>query len=200
MNVTTALELGRGIGEAGELTLGDGAEQTTLTVLGDATLGGAGKSTVFANGNLNMGVFGDLTLGLFLGSQSNLNMNGDATLFRAAQLGVEGTLNIGAEGAGALSLTGLAVGTVDALRAGVFEGGEGTLNLSKADCQLDVTGAAAIGIDGRSSYQRNNVKDTDVNGSRVWRKSVVQTVTPWTYEPSSSSRAPLRAGLFLRLR
>ena len=150
LNVTTALELGRGIGEAGELTLGDGAEQTTLTILGDATLGGAGRSTVFANGNLNMGVFGDLTLGLFLGSQSNLNMNGDASLFRAAQLGVEGTLNIGAEGAGALSFTGLVVGTVDALRAGVFEGGEGTLNLSKADCQLDVTGAAAIGIDGRA--------------------------------------------------
>lgn len=144
------LEVGRGIGEAGELVLGDGVEKTEFSMLGDVTLGGAGKSTVFGNGNLDFGVVGDLLMGVFDGSQSNLNLNGDAAQLRAVEFSVGGASIIGGQGSAALSLSGLSVGTMDSLRMGTIAGGEGTLNLSGADCQLDITKDATVGEAGQA--------------------------------------------------
>lgn len=144
------LEVGRGIGEAGELVLGDGVEKAEVSMLGDVTLGGAGKSTVFGNGNLDFGVVGDLLMGVFDGSQSNLNLNGDAAQLRAVEFSVGGASIIGGQGSAALTLSGLSVGTMDSLRMGTLAGGEGTLNLSGADCQLDITKDATVGEAGQA--------------------------------------------------
>lgn len=199
LTVGDNLEVGRGIGEAGELVLGDGAAQTIFSVLGDATLGGAGKSTVFANGNLNFGVFGDLLMGVFDGSQSNLNINGDAAQLRAAEFFVLGALDIGGEGAAALSLSVLSVGTAGSLRIGVLAGGNGTLNLSGADCQLDVANSATIGLEGRadvtvSGAARLNAASMLVGSGEVVDPSVV-TVTGELSQLSVSGDLDAGAGL-----
>lgn len=193
------LEVGRGIGEAGELVLGDGAEQTVFSMLGDVTLGGAGKSTVFGNGNLNFGVFGDLLMGVFDGSQSNLNLNGDAAQLRAVEFFVFGASIIGGQGSAALSLSGLNVGTMDSLRMGTLAGGEGTLNLSGADCQLDVANSATIGLEGRadvtvSGAARLNAASMVVGSGEVVDPSVV-TVTGELSQLAVSGDIDAGAGL-----
>ncbi len=193
------LEVGRGIGESGELVLGDGAEQTVFSMLGDVTLGGAGKSTVFGNGNLNFGVFGDLLMGVFDGSQSNLNLNGDAAQLRAVEFFVFGASIIGGQGSAALSLSGLNVGTMDSLRMGTLAGGNGTLNLSGADCQLDVANSATIGLEGRadvtvSGAARLNAASMLVGSGEVVDPSVV-TVTGELSELAVSGDLDAGAGL-----
>ncbi len=151
LGVTTLLETAVQENTLAELVLGDGSEGTTLSVLGDATLGIFGQSTVYGNGTLDLRVAGDLYLALVAGSDSDLFLNGslaNAGDLRPVTFFVGNSLVVGAEGSGTLNLTGAVAGEAQRLQVGALPGGDGTLNLTGANSALNIAGEALIGPEG----------------------------------------------------
>lgn len=148
MTVTTALETGREGGESGTIALGGGGSEAALSILGNATLGGAGNALLLAEGPAALSVFGDLFMAVFDGSSSGMVLgDGGTESPPPVALIVDSEFAVGGAGGAVVTLDGGAAANAGFLNLGKLAGGTGTINILRG-ASLDVAADTNVGGDG----------------------------------------------------
>ncbi len=156
LTVVTALETGRAANEQGGLDLGGGEKQTTLSVVGDMTLAGAGISLLSGLGPLQFDVLGDLSMAVFPGSDAGMALGvvSDAPTNPITFI-VGGAFNVGGAGQAAATVAGPFTGNVDSMQLGLFEEGIGILNLIEG-ASLTAANEVRVGVQGTGRINVNS--------------------------------------------
>ena len=148
MTVTTALETGREGGESGAIALAGGGAEATLSVVGNATLGGSGNSLLLAEGPATLDVLGDFSMAVFDGSESGMVLGeAGAASPPAVALTVAEEFIIGGAGEATATLDAGVVASAGSVSLGKLAGGLGTLNILSG-AAMTVTEGTDVGGEG----------------------------------------------------
>lgn len=145
LTVTTTFEVGRDVNQQGQIDLGGGEPQTTVSVVGDMTLAGAGNALLSGQGPLQFDVLGDLSMAVFPGSDAGMALGvvSDAPTGTINFI-VGGAFTVGGAGEAAATLAGPISGTVNSLQLGLLENGVGILNVIEG-ASLSVNSDVLVG-------------------------------------------------------
>ncbi|MBI1320080.1 MAG: hypothetical protein GC168_14210 [Candidatus Hydrogenedens sp.] len=147
----SSLDVARQSDTVGELALEGGESIATVTALGDAAFGVFGEAHVSSTSNVELSISGNLALGQFAGSATEMVMTGASDPeVQLASLFVGKTLTVASAGQADLLLSGLFLADITAMQVGALAGSDGIVNTN--DGTLSVEEDLVVGGGGTGSF------------------------------------------------